>query len=292
MLLRSIVPCRAPDGAPQGATEPAAASGAGAPAATPPAGVPGLLDELGEDAAAAGADTQPGEDGKPRRPEHIPEQFWDAEKGALRTDDLVKSWRDLRAQISRGQHKPPAKPEGYTVPVVEGLPEGLIGGPNDTLWPEVRSAAHAAGVSQKQLEAIAAPLLRQVVASLPQPVDPEARRAMAEAEFAKLGPHGRQVARDTLSWLNGMVARGEFTEAERDALKAIGTAEGIRALGKLRARLGEKPIPTEALGDGEMSLEDANRLMQEGFRTGDDAKVARARRELERLEKRGLLAAR
>jgi hypothetical protein len=284
-------PLRAPEGDGSGGADPAAAAAAGDKGGA--GGVPGLLDELGDDAGEAGADTQAGGDGgeggKTKRPDTIPEQFWDAEKGALRGDDLVKSWRDLRAQISRGEHKPPPKPEAYAVPKVEGLPEGLIGGEGDKLWPEIRNAAHAAGVSQKQLEAIAGPMLKELVATLPAPEDPEARKVQADAEFAKLGPNGRQVAKDTLGWLNGMAARGEFTEAEVQALKRVGTAEGIRALAKLRAFRGEKPIPTEALADGQMSVADANRMMQEGVATGDQAKIDRARRELEKMDKAGLL---
>ena len=35
------------------------------------------------------------DDEKPQRPEHIPEKFWDAEKGEVRVDELVKSYTEL-----------------------------------------------------------------------------------------------------------------------------------------------------------------------------------------------------
>jgi hypothetical protein len=110
--------------------------------------------------AAAGANPPKTEDGKPGRPDWVTEQFWDAEKGEVRVQDLAKSQRDLRAQIARGDHKPPEKADAYTIPTVEGLPAGAIGGEGDTLWPELRTAAHASGISQKQLDALAAPFLR------------------------------------------------------------------------------------------------------------------------------------
>lgn len=43
------------------------------------------------DPAPAPADT------KPARPENVPEQFWDAEKGAVNTDALLKSYAELQA---------------------------------------------------------------------------------------------------------------------------------------------------------------------------------------------------
>jgi hypothetical protein len=300
MHLRIPFPLRAPDGAAAGA-DPGGQAGAGAQGAAPPAGgVPGgIFDAVGDDPpAGAGADPAgglgTGADGaaRPQRPDTIPEQFWDAEKGAPHIDDLAKSWRDLRAQISRGEHKPPEKPEAYSVPKLDGVPEGLIGGEGDTLWPEIRKAAHGAGITQKQLDALAAPFL-QALAEDPAnaPITPEARKAAMEAELARLGPNGRQVVRDTKAWIAGLHARGELTDAERDVAYAIGTAEGVRLLAKLRAKSGEAPIPTEAFGGDDMAQADAERLMQEGFRDHDEAKLERARRKLQELEKAGRLVA-
>ena len=39
----------------------------------------------------------------PQRPEHIPEKFWDAEKGVVKTDDLAKSY----AELEKARVKPP-----------------------------------------------------------------------------------------------------------------------------------------------------------------------------------------
>jgi hypothetical protein len=41
---------------------------------------------------------------KPQRPEHIPEKFWDGEKGEVRVEDLAKSYAEL--ERTRGAAKP------------------------------------------------------------------------------------------------------------------------------------------------------------------------------------------
>jgi hypothetical protein len=278
---------RAPDGAAAGA------SPAPSPAASSAADDGALFDAV--DDKPQDATTKPAEGQqpaqRPARPDTIPEQFWDAEKGAVRTDDMAKSWRDLRAKISRGEHNPPDKPEAYTVPKVEGVPDGLVGGEKDALWPEIRQAAHAVGITQKQLDALAAPFLK-AVAEQAAPADPEVRKAAVEAELAKLGPNGRHVVRDVKGWINGLHANGSFSDEERDALLRVGTAAGVRALAKVRERLGEQPIPTDALTEDGMAETDARRLMREGFAENDEAKLTRARRALAELERNGRLPAR
>lgn len=45
---------------------------------------------------------------KPQRPEHIPEKFWDAEKGEVRVEELAKSYAELE---KKGKEKPAPKVE-------------------------------------------------------------------------------------------------------------------------------------------------------------------------------------
>ena len=62
----------------------------------------------GDPAADPAAD-----DDKPQRPEHIPEKFWDAEKGEVRVDDLAKSYAELEKGRSKVDPKDGLKiPEG------------------------------------------------------------------------------------------------------------------------------------------------------------------------------------
>lgn len=285
---------RAPDGVEGGGGGAEGGASPGAPpSADPLPGDPGSLFDAVEE-----AEPKAGEDGKPVRPKDVPEQFWDPEAGAVRTEAVLKSWRDLRAKVSQGREAPPEKPEAYTLPAVEGLPEGAIGGEGDTLWPEMRKAAHAAGISQKQFDALARPFLAAVAAQLKEgggTADPEAAAAAMEearqAELAKLGPNARQVVKDIGGWLAGLQANGVFTAEEIAGLRGVSTAAGMRALGKLRELSGEKPIPTDAIATDAATLTDLQRQMTDAFAKGDQATVDRVRRQLEEMERKGLLPA-
>jgi hypothetical protein len=250
----------------------------------------GILDAVPPPAAGSADPANPG--AKPpqpaARPEWMPEQFWNPEKGAD-TEALAKSWRDLRGQVSRGV-EPPANADAYTLPKMEGVPE-TIGGKDDTLWSAIRVAAHKHGVTQAQLDAIAQPYLSAVKDAMArQPADtPEARKAAFAAELQRLGPNAAQVVTDTRSWADGLVTRGILTAEERAALNGIGTAEGVRALAKLRELTGERPIPVDALEVDGMSQADAQRLMTEGYRKNDTTMVERARKALARMDKAGQL---
>jgi cell pole-organizing protein PopZ len=286
----AFAPSDDPSGAPAGADAPAD----GAPAAEP-AGGGGLFDLVEQ------TDTAPktGEDGKPQRPEGVPEQFWDPDKQSIRADSLLKSWRDLRAKVSqRGAGEaPPEKPDAYAPPKVEGLPDGFIGGERDTLWPTIQQAAHKAGVSQKQLDALAGPFLASVAEQIRAQAPPDAETQAAaeaeaaQAELAKLGPNARAFVSDIGGWLKGMASRGMFTAEEAAALRQVSTAAGMRALGKLRELTGEQPIPTDAIQAEAATVQDLQRQMTEGYRKGDQAAVDRARRALEEMERKGLLPA-
>lgn len=285
---------RAPDGAAGGAApEPSpAGSGAADQTALPPEGGDGAsIFDLADDTPKTDAE------GKAVRPDWLPEQFWDAEKAAPRNDQLAKSWRDMRAMVSRGEHKPPETADAYELPRVEGLPDGLIGGDKDPLWPEVRTAAHAAGVTQKQLAAIAAPFLAAVAAQAKAagvaPSDPEAEaqaaRDAGRAELAKLGPNGHAMVRNVGGWISGLESRGVMTASEVRALKSVSTAEGVRALGKLAEMLGEKPIPVDAMQADDTTQADAQRMLTEAHGKGDQAMKEKALRILAELERNGRL---
>ena len=235
----------------------------------------GLFDAVAAEAPAQGD-----------RPEWLPEQFWDEAAKAPKVEVLAKSWSDLRTRVARGGEDAPPAADGYVLPEVKELPAELKPAADDPLWKAVRESAHKAGVTQKQLEAIVAPYLRHVAETAPR-TDPAAQRAAYETELARLGPQGKAVVREVGQWLAGLEARGMFTAEEVAAFKAISTAEGVRALAKVRAMLGEKPIPVEALEPNAMSLEDARRMMREAIVRKDAALGEQAKRALAELARRG-----
>lgn len=64
---------------------------------------------------AAGANPPPAE--KPTKPEWLPEKFWDAEKGEVKTEDLAKSYGELEKKGSKKvEPAPPPKKDGEQAP--------------------------------------------------------------------------------------------------------------------------------------------------------------------------------
>jgi hypothetical protein len=230
-------------------------------------------------------------DGTPRvRPEYIPEHFWDSDRGEPRVDAMVKSWTDLRRQVSRGDHKPPARAEEYRLPLPEGAPDSLVPS-DDPILASVRQSAHAAGISQAQFDALARPFLAELVRIAGAVQTPAAaQREHVKAELAKLGPGGEAQLRVLATWGQGLMQKGTISPEEFSEFRGFASsAAGVRLLAKLRGLAGEQPVPVEAAAiPDEGSLEDAYALIAKG----DDTSKAKARRILERLDRAGLLPSR
>jgi hypothetical protein len=288
---------RAPEGA-DGGAPPAAPPAAAPPAAAAPE-LPSIFDDVTAPGAPPGATPPAAGDptaGKPARPDSIPEQFWDTEKGEVKLDALGKSWLDLRTKIARGEGKLPDTPDAYTLPALEGIQVADLVPAADPLWTETRQAAHKAGVTDAQLQEVMKPYLgalAKVRANAAPAQDAEAIKAAHLAEIenerAKLGPNGRAIVQDIGQWIAGLETRGALSAAEARALKAVGTADGIRALAKIREATGHHAIPTDAMAQDSMTEADARRLMTEGFAQNDVDKQKRARAALEDLQRKGRL---
>jgi hypothetical protein len=83
-------------------------------------------------AVAPPADETP----KAERPEYLPEKFWDAETGTIRTEDLAKSY----AELEKGRAEPPAPADAEAKPDDEGKapkPDA------DASFDDMRTAAEA-----------------------------------------------------------------------------------------------------------------------------------------------------
>ena len=270
-------------------------------AAAPPADPPSIFDAAGEQGKPAdkteghpvNAPKAPDPNG---RPEGLDDAFWDAEKNQVRVDALIASQKDLRGKIARGEHKPPAKADDYTLPKVEGVPEIAA---DDPVWKQVREAAHKRGMPQAEFSALAEPFLRAAAEAMksnpPPPSEAEAKaeaEARVAAEVEKLGPSGRALIGNLATWMNGLEASGVITADEKAALRGISDANGVRALAKLRGLAGGEPIPLDAVPDGQMSQAEAERMMQEGYAKNDQTMIAKARARLEALEQAGKITGR
>lgn len=262
--------CYAPDDGTGGGADPASAPPADpaippadpAPATPPPAdpAAPGggLLDKSKH--APASPDPAPADPtGKPTRPDHIPEKFWDAEKGEVRAEALAKSYTELERKQGQG-NKAPAKVEDYKLEPSEGLKKlGVTGyDANDPVIPVFLKAAHEAGLSNEQANKLAGAVM-EFAAGQDIGVDPA---VIVDREFKKLGENAQNIIDGVDGWLHGLKSNGILSPEELgEARFMAGTAMGARVMVKLMEMTGEAPIPIKnAPVDGVPSAEEVYKM--------------------------------
>jgi len=230
----------------------------------------GLMGVGGEEGGTQQQTQQPAEgqqptgDQKSARPDYIPEQFWDAEKGAARVDAMAKSWADTRKALNEAtkasKGKAPETPEGYlddwTVPREMGEGDDAKKlerikeiSADDPALQAMAQAAHKHGLTDKQFRGMLTDVLYSVDGLMPEPFD-------LEREIAALGAGSREEAlhligqnRDWLTRLHdqGVLGEDHFNFAKQFASSAI----GLQTLNLLREQAGEKPIPVNTLSTNE-----------------------------------------
>lgn len=186
--------------------------------------------------AAPPADAPPPVDPEapPARPDHIPEKFWDAEKGEVRLDALAKSYSEAEKRMSglRAAHradfekelfgKRPETADAYEVKPPAKMPDGVVildkidpemqfeegkvyfaADPADPLWGEIRGIAHRAGLSQDEFSEQVMPLIARAMGYR---VPTAEERTLANRQFEEgLGENGALRAEHLRGWLRGQV---------------------------------------------------------------------------------------
>lgn len=210
----------------------------------------------------SGDENDGGKNTSGERPDHIQEQFWDTEKGEIKTDDLAKSYNELRETHNKLLNEKvgdvPKDADGYFTKDnvkddVFQLPEGTDLKSIDPIKSDDPALRHLAGVAQANN--IAPEAFNNLVAEmtifadglLPAPFD-EAK------EMEALGDNGPRLTATLKSWADNMKETGHLSEDEFEYMMAFGKpAIGIRTLNKLRSSMGGKMIPVD-LDAGENSL--------------------------------------
>jgi hypothetical protein len=175
-------------------------------------------------------------------PDGVPEKFWDAEAGTLRTEALLKSYRELERCLSQRAGPPapdapeeerqrflraigvPEKPDGYTI----AAPHDLLCADDD-----INARLHAAGFNAKQAQLVydlAAERLLPLIADAVREVEAEREVDRLRAHFggdeafrrmagqiaawgrANLAPHvfdALSTSHDGVVAIHGMMAKRE-----------------------------------------------------------------------------------
>jgi hypothetical protein len=206
-------------------------------------GSTGLLDSVTVDDPTKAADpttaaiphkaAEPGTeaDDPLERPDYWPENFWKKDANEPDLEGIAKSWRDLRAKISKGHHNAPAD-GNYDM--------GSFGdtAADNPMAQELAAFAKDNGLSQAQFDDLAT-RLRSKASELM-----EGDRIDPQVEIKKLGPNA--IVGGMVDWARGLVNKGVWAKEDFEEFKIMGgTAQGLRALMKLRESYeGRIPIET------------------------------------------------
>lgn len=255
----------------------AAAAGGGAGSGDPGKGAgKGLLGDH-----AAGKKGAPAEgtvsDG---RPEYVPEQFWDKDKKSVNLEATFKSLSDTRQKVKElttSDKTVPASADGYRYTAPADIPAHISAGADDPSVKALRALCFEAGLSQGKFEKFVAGYFKHAAEQIPAPPD-------AAAEKAKLGENADAVMDAVLGWAEGLMGDGTWTKTEMEEIMVMGSsADGLRALNKLREIYGGAPIPVKG-NEGEDALSEAELYALTGTEKyrKDPAEQARVTRLFER----------
>lgn len=167
------------------------------------------------------------------RPDWLPENFWKDGQGDY--ESLAKSWRDLRAKISKGEHNAPAD-GNYKLTAFGDDYDG-----DNPIAKTLTSWAKENGISQAQFDELAGQLYNQSKDLMQtETIDPE-------VEMKQLGPNGQAIIGGMVDWARGLVSKGIWGKDDFEEFKIMGgTARGLTALMKIREAY-EGRIPTQSI---------------------------------------------
>jgi hypothetical protein len=204
-----------------------------------------------------------------QRPEWLGEKYWDATKGEPKLEDLAKAEAAWRAQISRGDHKPPADPSGYKFdfanhadPDIKAAAAAIILpvlNDDGTTSPDpvvtaVTEAAHKSGVSQAQLSSIFDAFLKAQAPLIPAPFD-------EKAEMGKLGQNGPALLKTLNDYADQQIKTGRWDENDLGRFRNyLYDAEDAKFLQKVLFDAGLIPEVKVAAMQQAASTPDASQL--------------------------------
>lgn len=183
------------------------------------------IDHKAEDPGA-----QPGQNpGAPiERPDWLPENFWNGEKGEANYEAMAKSWSDMRKLVSAGKHK---APEGgkYDTSALASNPQAE----------QLVEFAAKHGLSQAAFDELANQAKAVAEAAIGPAID-------TQAELKALGPNAGAIVNGMVGWARGLVNKGIWGPDDFEEFKIMGgTAKGMMALMKMReAYEGRIPVET------------------------------------------------
>lgn len=205
------------------------------------------------------------------KPEWYPDKFWNDDDGPD-LENLVKSYNELQKKFSQGKHK---APEAYDDKLFKdaSIPD------DDPLLSTYRDWAKENGISQSAFDELANSFI-----SMAQQEEEGAEISYQE-ELTKLGPNADATIKSMTDWAQGLVRKGVWSEGDFEEFKIMGgTAQGLKALQKVRSYYGDRPIPVDMTPvDGAPSKEELNAMVGKPEYQTDPAFRAKVEKMFERV---------
>lgn len=184
-----------------------------------------------------------------KKEEWFPDKFWNDETGPD-VENLAKSYSELQKKFSQGKHK---APESYDT---ELFSQAQIEA-DDPLLSTYSQWAKDNGVSQAAFEELG----KEFIALAGQA---EAEEQLSyKQEHEKLGPNADLTIKSMTEWAQGLMRKGVWGEDDFEEFKIMGgTAQGLKALQKVRSYYGDQPVPIDVVQpEGAPSKEELNAMV-------------------------------
>lgn len=217
------------------------------------------------------------------KPEGFPDDFWDADKKAPKTDALYNAFTQekkraegLRVKLSKGEFegKAPEDIKEYTLELTDDLkplvPE------DDPIINTLRQSAKEAGMPKEMFNKLLVPAIKELAktkAEMEKPLSDEEIAVNRQMEIEKLGPSGSKIVAAVGSFIEELKAGGTFSEAEAKTAKEMAySADAVRVLNKLRMMGGGRDqVPHEVPIDEKASRMDIEQKMAKAMRENNEA---------------------
>ena len=198
---------------------------------------PQAIDETAPDPILPGNAPPPG----------VPAKFWDAEKGEVRVEALLKSYQELERKLSAtSRYRAPASIDEYAITVPNGLFEAD---------PQINQRLFSAGFSPEQAQLVydmAAEYLLPLISEMATELEAERELERLVERFGGEAKW-REVSRQLLAWAD--------KELPKPVVAALSSTEaGILAMYQMMQGEGSGPIaarPNASTGPGEAQDLDA-----------------------------------
>jgi hypothetical protein len=192
------------------------------------------------------------------RPEWYPEKFWGDDGPDL--ENLAKSYGELQKKFSQGKHK---APDDYDIKIFSDASVEV----GDPLLETFVGWSKENNISQAAFEDLGKQFIEMA-----GDVEQE-ERISAEEEYKMLGANADATIKSMTDWASGLVRKGVWGEDDFEEFKIMGgTAQGLRALQKIRSYYGDQTVPVNVgVPEGAPSKEELTSMVSDPRYQSDPA---------------------